>query len=89
MIARSAALEKMVASSEMANGPDRHHSPIETIKDILSDASAAEKDEKRLDELRELFGKAEGDPLRIVGVGAGAWGSVFLAMIQVRCVYQK
>lgn len=40
------------------------------------------KDETRLRELRELFGKAEGDPLRVVGVGAGAWGSVFIAMLQ-------
>ncbi|GAY36883.1 hypothetical protein CUMW_025180 [Citrus unshiu] len=38
--------------------------------------------EERLDELRRLMGKAEGDPLRIVGVGAGAWGSVFTAMLQ-------
>ncbi|OWM78419.1 probable glycerol-3-phosphate dehydrogenase [NAD(+)] 1, cytosolic [Punica granatum] len=36
----------------------------------------------KLDELRALMGKAEGDPLRIVGVGAGAWGSVFVAMLQ-------
>ena len=79
----------MVYSSEMANGQDRYHCTIETPIDISSDPSAAEKDEKRLDELRVLFGKAEGDPLRIVGVGAGAWGSVFLAMIQVRCVYQQ
>lgn len=38
--------------------------------------------EEKLDELRGLVGKAEGDPLRIVGVGAGAWGSVFTAMLQ-------
>ncbi|KAM2549085.1 hypothetical protein TB1_013488 [Malus domestica] len=38
--------------------------------------------EQKLDELRSLMGKAEGDPLRIVGVGAGAWGSVFVAMLQ-------
>ncbi|CAO2820867.1 unnamed protein product [Amaranthus hypochondriacus] len=38
--------------------------------------------EEKLDELRRLFGKTEGDPLRIVGVGAGAWGSVFLALLQ-------
>ena len=40
------------------------------------------KDDVRLRELRELFGKADGDPLRVVGVGAGAWGSVFIAMLQ-------
>ncbi|CAN6579299.1 unnamed protein product [Malus baccata var. baccata] len=38
--------------------------------------------EQKLDELRSLMGKAEGDPLRIVGVGAGAWGNVFVAMLQ-------
>ncbi|XP_004303079.1 PREDICTED: probable glycerol-3-phosphate dehydrogenase [NAD(+)] 1, cytosolic [Fragaria vesca subsp. vesca] len=38
--------------------------------------------EEKLDDLRRLMGKAEGDPVRIVGVGAGAWGSVFVAMLQ-------
>ncbi|TYH67751.1 hypothetical protein ES332_D06G209600v1 [Gossypium tomentosum] len=38
--------------------------------------------EEKLDELRHLMGKMEGDPLRIVGVGAGAWGSVFTALLQ-------
>ncbi|XP_042061379.1 probable glycerol-3-phosphate dehydrogenase [NAD(+)] 1, cytosolic [Salvia splendens] len=38
--------------------------------------------EEKIDEIRRLFGKSEGDPLRIVGVGAGAWGSVFAAMLQ-------
>ncbi|KAL9239987.1 hypothetical protein vseg_014254 [Gypsophila vaccaria] len=37
---------------------------------------------EKLEELRALLGKAEGDPLRIVGVGAGAWGSVFAALLQ-------
>ncbi|KAF4352699.1 hypothetical protein G4B88_009773 [Cannabis sativa] len=38
--------------------------------------------EDKIDEIRRLLGKAEGDPLKIVGVGAGAWGSVFIAMLQ-------
>lgn len=38
--------------------------------------------EEKLDELRRLLLKADGDPLRIVGVGAGAWGSVFAALLQ-------
>ncbi|XP_068659527.1 probable glycerol-3-phosphate dehydrogenase [NAD(+)] 1, cytosolic [Aristolochia californica] len=38
--------------------------------------------EEKLDELRRLLGKADGDLLKIVGVGAGAWGSVFAAMLQ-------
>ncbi|MCO5552416.1 hypothetical protein L7F22_005927 [Adiantum nelumboides] len=43
---------------------------------------AAQSAEERLAEFRKIIGKAEGDPLRIVGVGAGAWGSVFVAMLQ-------
>lgn len=38
--------------------------------------------EEKLDEFRHLLGKADGDLLRIVGVGAGAWGSVFAALLQ-------
>ncbi|XVE69537.1 hypothetical protein DITRI_Ditri09bG0160000 [Diplodiscus trichospermus] len=38
--------------------------------------------EEKLDELRRLLGKTAGDPLRIVGIGAGAWGSVFTALLQ-------
>ncbi|KAJ6794871.1 putative glycerol-3-phosphate dehydrogenase [NAD(+)] 1, cytosolic [Iris pallida] len=38
--------------------------------------------EEKLDELRSLLGKSDGDLLKIVGVGAGAWGSVFAALLQ-------
>ncbi|KAK4773039.1 hypothetical protein SAY87_028058 [Trapa incisa] len=38
--------------------------------------------EEKLDQLREVLGKSKGDPLRIVGIGAGAWGSVFAALLQ-------
>lgn len=38
--------------------------------------------EEKLDELRRLLGKADGDLLKIVGVGAGAWGCVFAALLQ-------
>ncbi|KAA3449431.1 glycerol-3-phosphate dehydrogenase [NAD(+)] GPDHC1, cytosolic isoform X1 [Gossypium australe] len=38
--------------------------------------------EEKLDELRHLLCKSDGDPLRIVSVGAGAWGSVFTALLQ-------
>lgn len=38
--------------------------------------------EEKLDEFRRVLGKADGDLLRIVGVGAGAWGSVFAALLQ-------
>ena len=38
--------------------------------------------EERLDELRQLIGKSDGDLLKIVSVGAGAWGSVFAALLQ-------
>ncbi|KAI7992431.1 putative glycerol-3-phosphate dehydrogenase [NAD(+)] 1, cytosolic [Camellia lanceoleosa] len=38
--------------------------------------------EEKLDDLRRVLGKAESDLLRIAGVGAGAWGSVFAALLQ-------
>ncbi|XP_004493461.1 glycerol-3-phosphate dehydrogenase [NAD(+)] GPDHC1, cytosolic [Cicer arietinum] len=38
--------------------------------------------EDKLDEFRRLIGKSNGDPLRIVSVGAGAWGSVFASLLQ-------
>ncbi|KAL2466000.1 Glycerol-3-phosphate dehydrogenase [NAD(+)] GPDHC1 [Abeliophyllum distichum] len=38
--------------------------------------------EEKLDEFRRFLGKADGDLLKIVGVGAGAWGSVFAALLQ-------
>uniref|UniRef100_UPI001CB88B8E probable glycerol-3-phosphate dehydrogenase [NAD(+)] 1, cytosolic n=1 Tax=Erigeron canadensis TaxID=72917 RepID=UPI001CB88B8E len=38
--------------------------------------------EEKLDEFRRILGKSEGDLLKIVGVGAGAWGSVFVALLQ-------
>ncbi|WVZ04852.1 hypothetical protein V8G54_018198, partial [Vigna mungo] len=37
---------------------------------------------EKLDTFRRLIGKGDGDPLRIVSVGAGAWGSVFAALLQ-------
>lgn len=47
---------------------------------LIQNVNGASDD--KLDELRRLMGKTEGDPLRIVGVGAGAWGSVFAALLQ-------
>ncbi|KAK8953417.1 putative glycerol-3-phosphate dehydrogenase [NAD(+)] 1, cytosolic [Platanthera guangdongensis] len=38
--------------------------------------------EEKLDEFRSLLGKSDGDLLKIVSVGAGAWGSVFAALLQ-------
>ncbi|KAH0469038.1 hypothetical protein IEQ34_002270 [Dendrobium chrysotoxum] len=38
--------------------------------------------EERLDEFRSVLGKSDGDLLKIVGIGAGAWGSVFAALLQ-------
>jgi hypothetical protein len=38
--------------------------------------------EDRVTELWSLLGKVDGDALRIVGIGAGAWGSVFIALLQ-------
>jgi hypothetical protein len=38
--------------------------------------------EDRVMELRSLLGKVNSDVLRIIGIGAGAWGSVFIALLQ-------
>ncbi|KAG0501416.1 hypothetical protein HPP92_001488 [Vanilla planifolia] len=38
--------------------------------------------EEKLNDLRHLLGKSDGDLLKIVGIGAGAWGSVFAALLQ-------
>lgn len=35
----------------------------------------------KLDEFRRLLGKVDGDFLRIVGVGVGVWGSVFVVLL--------
>jgi glycerol-3-phosphate dehydrogenase (NAD+) len=37
--------------------------------------------EDRIAELQSLLGKVDGDALRIVGIGVGAWGSVFIALL--------
>lgn len=49
---------------------------------FMHNSNGSSSIEEKIDELRNLIGKAEGDPLKIVGVGAGAWGSVFTAMLQ-------
>ncbi|KAH0889930.1 hypothetical protein HID58_052359 [Brassica napus] len=64
-------LKKMVGSIE--------------AKSLLSKCSAQHNGlnlEDKLDEFRRLLGKSDKDPLRIVSVGAGAWGSVFAALLQ-------
>jgi len=38
--------------------------------------------EDRVTELRSLLGKVNNDALHIVGIGAGAWGSIFIALLQ-------
>ncbi|CAH8349188.1 unnamed protein product [Eruca vesicaria subsp. sativa] len=54
-------------------------------KSLLSNGSVQHNGlnlEEKLDEFRRLLGKSDKDPLRIVSVGAGAWGSVFAALLQ-------
>lgn len=59
-----------ITATTTTNGSHLHHN--------TNGASTEEK----LDELRALLGKTDGNPLKIVGVGAGAWGSVFCALLQ-------
>ncbi|XP_011042114.1 PREDICTED: probable glycerol-3-phosphate dehydrogenase [NAD(+)] 1, cytosolic [Populus euphratica] len=63
----------MVGNTEEMNHTVYSNVSIQNLNGVL---------EEKLDELRALIGKAEGDPLRIVGIGAGAWGSVFTALLQ-------
>ena len=62
-------------------GSKMNHSAISNGSLQLQNVNGGSLEEK-LDEIRQLMGKVDGDPLRIVGVGAGAWGSVFTAMLQ-------
>ncbi|EPS63816.1 hypothetical protein M569_10966 [Genlisea aurea] len=50
----------------------------------FTDGSASNHNgiEDKLDDLRRILNKSNDDILRIVGVGAGAWGSVFAALLQ-------
>ncbi|CAI5469463.1 unnamed protein product [Closterium sp. Yama58-4] len=61
----------------IANGTPRRSSLDRINRQIVYPTA-----EERLDELRKRMGKADGDPLKVVGIGAGAWGCVFTAMIQ-------
>ena len=63
----------MVENTEEMNRVVYSNGSVQNLNEVL---------EQKLDELRALIGKAEGDPLRIVGIGAGAWGSVFTALLQ-------
>ncbi|KAG2332282.1 hypothetical protein Bca4012_018130 [Brassica carinata] len=54
-------------------------------KSLLSNGSVQHNGlnlEEKLDEFRRLLGKSDKDPLKVVSVGAGAWGSVFAALLQ-------
>lgn len=64
--------KKMVGSIEVAN-----HKVY--LNGLIQNQNGSEE---KLDELRRMLGKADGDLLRIVGVGAGAWGSVFASLLQ-------
>ncbi|XP_010547316.1 PREDICTED: glycerol-3-phosphate dehydrogenase [NAD(+)] At3g07690, cytosolic [Tarenaya hassleriana] len=55
---------------------------VGTAEKMIRDPNPTSSAEDRLDEIRRLMGKADNDPLRIACVGAGAWGSVFTAMLQ-------
>ena len=53
----------MVGTTEVMNHNEDSNGAIHNSNGVF---------EEKVDQLRRLMGKAEGDPLRIVGVGAGA-----------------
>ncbi|URD77957.1 NAD-dependent glycerol-3-phosphate dehydrogenase C-terminus [Musa troglodytarum] len=62
----------------MVGTVEKNHGSVNSNGSLHNSIGAEEK----LDELRRLLGKTDGDLLKIVGVGAGAWGSVFAALLQ-------
>ncbi|RRT47367.1 hypothetical protein B296_00031681 [Ensete ventricosum] len=62
----------------MVGTVEMNHGSVNSNGSLHNSSGAEEK----LDELRRLLGKTDGDLLKIVGVGAGAWGSVFAALLQ-------
>lgn len=62
----------------MVSSVQEEHGSMHTNGSIHNSNGAEEK----LDEFRGLLGKSDGDLLKIVSVGAGAWGSVFAALLQ-------
>lgn len=65
-------MEEMVGSIEVASNCTHSNGVVQS----------SYGSEEKLDELRRYVGKADGDLLKIVGVGGGAWGSVFAALLQ-------
>ena len=63
----------------MVESKESDHKPIQSSGSHQSSNGAAEA---KLDELRRLLHKPQGSLLKIVGIGAGAWGSVFAALLQ-------
>ncbi|XP_078159008.1 6-phosphogluconate dehydrogenase family protein [Carex rostrata] len=74
----------MVGSVENNNSPiARTNGSTHTHSNGSSQSNGSSAtSEERLDEFRHRLGKSEGDLLKIVGIGAGAWGSVFAALLQ-------
>lgn len=62
----------MVGSIEVTNNNSYPNGPIQNQNGF----------EDKLNELRKFIGKCDSDLLKIVGIGAGAWGSVFAALLQ-------
>ncbi|XP_074575156.1 putative glycerol-3-phosphate dehydrogenase [NAD(+)] 1, cytosolic [Curcuma longa] len=62
----------------MVGGVERVHNHVHSNGSLAHSNGA----EERLDELRRILSKSDGDLLKIVSVGAGAWGSVFAALLQ-------
>ncbi|KMZ61791.1 Glycerol-3-phosphate dehydrogenase (NAD(P)(+)) [Zostera marina] len=71
----------MVGVEEENNHDNGHERNTMTINGNGTPLHNGNCTEEKLDELRRLLNKSDGDLLKIVSVGAGAWGSVFAALL--------
>mmetsp|Transcript_2088 Transcript_2088/g.6236 ORF Transcript_2088/g.6236 Transcript_2088/m.6236 type:complete len:477 (+) Transcript_2088:170-1600(+) len=69
-----------------------HESLSDSFQDgLLAEADVSEELVQRADALRKALNVPPGKVLHVVGLGAGAWGSVFISMLQkqYRCLKDK
>lgn len=64
----------------MVGSIESNHQPVHSANGSVHSSNGAA--EAKLDELRRVLDKSNDSLLKIVGIGAGAWGSIFAALLQ-------